>query len=133
MRRRLLVLVAISVGLVALPPAPPAEARSLLGFLGIRIGGHHHAHRHYGRHHTRFARAHPQGGRGRRAARGGANGAPGGGGGGAPRGGVNSAPRGGVSCAPRGGGGCAPRALASPPYLRCCAYRHIGRAPMMIS
>jgi len=58
MRRRLLVLVAISVGLVALPPAPPAEARSLLGFLGIRIGGHHHAHRHYGRHHTRFARAH---------------------------------------------------------------------------
>src|SRR5215469_12268912 len=58
MRRRFLVLVAISVGLVALPPAPPTEARSLLGLLGLRIGGHHHAHRHNGRHHTRWARAH---------------------------------------------------------------------------
>jgi hypothetical protein len=57
MRRRFLVLVAISVGLVALPPAPPTEARSLLGFLGLRIGGHHHARRHYG-HHARSARAH---------------------------------------------------------------------------
>src|SRR6516162_9675076 len=58
MRRRFLVLVAISVGLVVLPPAPPTEARSLLGFLGLRIGGHRHAHRHYGRHHARWARAH---------------------------------------------------------------------------
>ncbi|HSR76386.1 MAG TPA: Spy/CpxP family protein refolding chaperone [Xanthobacteraceae bacterium] len=58
MRRRFLVLVAISVGLVALPPAPPTEARSLLGLLGLRIGGHHHAHRHYGRHQARWARAH---------------------------------------------------------------------------
>jgi hypothetical protein len=58
MRRRFLVLVAISVGLVALPPAPPTEARSLLGLLGLRIGGHHHAHRHNGRHHARWARAH---------------------------------------------------------------------------
>jgi hypothetical protein len=58
MRRRFLVLVAISVGLVALPQAPPTEARSLLGLLGLRIGGHHHAHRHYGRHQARWARAH---------------------------------------------------------------------------
>ena len=57
MRRRFLVLVAISVGLVVLPPTPPTEARSLLGFLGLRIGGHRHAHRHYGRHHAHWARA----------------------------------------------------------------------------
>ena len=57
MRRRFLVLVAISVAITAFPPAPPAEARSLLGFLGLRIGGRHHAHRHYGHHHTRWARS----------------------------------------------------------------------------
>src|ERR1700730_774023 len=57
MRRLFLVLVAISVAITALPPAPPAEARSLLGFLGLRIGGGHHAHRHYGPQHTRWARS----------------------------------------------------------------------------
>jgi hypothetical protein len=59
MRRRFLVLVAFSVAITAFPPEP-SDARSLLSFLGLRVGRSHHAHRHYGynHHRVRWARSH---------------------------------------------------------------------------
>jgi hypothetical protein len=59
MRRPFLVLLALSVAITAFPPEP-SDARSLLSFLGIRIGGRHHAH-HYHRHTVRVARGRTHG------------------------------------------------------------------------
>jgi LTXXQ motif family protein len=56
MRRTFLVLLALSIVITAFPPEP-SDARSLLSFLGIRIGGRHHAH-HSHRHSVRVARGH---------------------------------------------------------------------------